>query len=575
MRAIVLCLLFCLMGNLSAVGAQPDQLGVFRPGSARWFIDFNASGHWDGCLVDGCSGSFGTAGDLPAVADWNGDGSADIGVFRAASGQWYFDLNGNRSWDAGIDGIASFGQAGDLPAVGDWNGDGFPEIGVFRPASGQWYFDLNGNRSWDAGIDGVASFGQTGDLPAVGDWNGDGLAEIGVFRASSGQWHFDLNGNLAWDGCLVDGCFGPFGIVGDLPVAAFWWPAIDLELVTGGLVQPLHITHAGDGSDRLFLTERGGRVRIHQDGQLLVEPFLDLSSQVTTAGGEQGLLSIAFPPGFSEKQYFYASYTGQTGIGDSVLSRIQMSADPNQADPASEAVLLQVVQPFANHNGGQLAFGPDGLLYFGLGDGGGAGDPQGNAQDLGTLLGKMLRLDVESGSAPYVVPADNPFGDEIWAYGLRNPWRFAFDRQTGDLFIADVGQGNIEEVDVQPATSVGGENYGWNIMEGTVCFSDPDCDTTGLILPVTTYPHTEGNCSVTGGYVYRGTAFPELTGIYLYGDYCSGRIWGLRRSGTTWQSTLLLDANVLISSFGEDEAGNLYLTDYGNGILYQVLPRDP
>jgi len=306
------------------------------------------------------------------------------------------------------------------------------------------------------------------------------------------------------------------------------------------------------------------------NGTLLPAPFLDITSLVRSTGGEQGLFSVAFPPGFAAKGHFYVDYTRPTGIGDTVVARHTVTANPDVADAAGGVTLLTVTQPFENHNGGQLAFGPDGFLYVALGDGGSGGDPFGNGQNLGTLLGKLLRLDVESGTTPYAIPAGNPFGNEIWAFGLRNPWRFSFDRATGDLYVADVGQNQFEEVNFQPATSTGGENYGWNIMEGLHCFGNPACNQAGLTLPVAETTHADGNCSVTGGLVYRGAQYPALQGVYLYADLCSGRIWGLRRNGATWENRVLLTTTLQITTFGEDEAGNLYLADFGAGDIYKV-----
>jgi glucose/arabinose dehydrogenase len=365
---------------------------------------------------------------------------------------------------------------------------------------------------------------------------------------------------------LLAGCSGSGGNVTPSPDS----PAITLTRIASGFVQPVHITHAGDGSGRLFVVERGGVIRIIRGGVVLPTPFFDISAQVQSAGSEQGLLSVAFPPDFAARQYFYVDYTNRTGIGDTVVARYPMTANPDLAAASGEVTLLNVSQPFTNHNGGQLAFGPDGLLYVALGDGGSGGDPFNNAQNLATGLGKILRLDTESGVLPYAIPTGNPFGSEIWAYGLRNPWRFSFDRGTGDLYIADVGQNLIEEVNFQPAASSGGENYGWNIMEGTACFLSPECDRTGLTLPVAEFSHADGNCSVTGGFVYRGSQYPDLQGTYFYADFCSGRLWGLKRSGATWENRLLLDTTLQISSFGEDEAGNLYLADLGAGDIYRI-----
>ena len=347
-------------------------------------------------------------------------------------------------------------------------------------------------------------------------------------------------------------------------------PVISLTRVAGGLAQPVTVTHAGDGSGRLFVVEQEGRIRIIRNGAVLPAPFLDITSLVTPTGGEQGLLGLAFPPGFTSRRTFYVNYTDRTGVGNIVIARFGLSADADRADPLSRQELLNIVQPFANHNGGQLAFGPDGHIYIGSGDGGSRGDPLGNGQNRGTLLGKILRIDVLSGVTPYAVPAGNPFGNEIWSYGLRNPWRFSFDRLTGDLYVADVGQDLVEEVDFQPAGSGAGVNYGWSIMEGSRCFGSTTCNTAGLTLPVAEYLHGSGDCSVTGGYVYRGSA-TALKGIYFYGDFCSGRIWGLRRNGTVFETALVADTTLSISTFGEDETGELYVADYATGDIYRIV----
>jgi glucose/arabinose dehydrogenase len=397
--------------------------------------------------------------------------------------------------------------------------------------------------------------------------------------------------------------------VGDSPQATqpnlAPWPTISTSLVVGGLNNPVHITHGGDGSGRLFVVEQPGRIKILRNGELQ-STFLDITDRVRSSGNEEGLLSLAFPPDYdSFHPYFYVYYTQLDG--DNVVSRFSTSGDPNLADPASEEHILVLSHPtYSNHNGGQLAFGPDGYLYIGTGDGGGGGDPQGNAQDPGSLLGKLLRIDVGKGelltptgdfklylplifnqgntpSPNYRIPADNPFVGiagyqaEIWALGLRNPWRFSFDRQTGDLYIGDVGQNTSEEVDFQSSSSPGGENYGWNIMEGLECYQGNTCDQTSLVLPVFTYPTMSPDCAVTGGYVYRGNDFPSLQGIYFLGDYCSGRIWGLQKTGENWGNSTLLDTGFRISSFGEDEGGELYLADRGNGSIYQVIvaPQNP
>lgn len=342
---------------------------------------------------------------------------------------------------------------------------------------------------------------------------------------------------------------------------------LTLAPIAKGLQKPVAIVNAGDGSNRLFVVEQKGTVRIIRNGAVAAAPFLDISALVRS-GGEQGLLDIAFPPGFASGKTFYANYTNKTGVGNNVIASFRVGSDPDRAEPATRRQLLTIVQPFVNHNGGELAFGPDGLLYIGTGDGGSAGDPKGNGQRKDTLLGKILRIDVRSGAAPYSLPK-NPFGNEIWAYGLRNPWRFSFDRETGELYIADVGQNQVEEIDYQPAGSGAGANYGWNVMEGSRCFRKRDCKKAGLTMPVAEYEHGEGDCSVTGGYVYRGKT-EKLRGIYLYGDYCSGRIWGLRKNGGKWSNKLLLDTPYSISTFGEDENGELYLADHDSGAIYRI-----
>lgn len=353
------------------------------------------------------------------------------------------------------------------------------------------------------------------------------------------------------------------------------WPQIGLQKVVDGLERPLYVTHAGDGSGRLYILEQPGWVRVLEDGRLLETPFLDLTDRVLSRGNEQGLLGLAFSPDFRESGIFYIHYTGRPD-GRTVLSRFRLrDGDPRRGDAASEEVLLTVEQPYANHNGGALLFGPDGYLYLALGDGGSAGDPENRAQNLDSLLGKILRLDV-SQPGPYRIPPDNPFvggqgREEIWAYGLRNPWRISFDRATGDLYIADVGQNAIEEVNFQPAGSPGGENYGWRVWEGSRRYAQGEAP--GAVFPVAEYTHAEGGCSITGGYVYRGQAIPALVGIYLYGDYCTGYIWGLKQQDGQWQTGRLLDTSLNITSFGEDEAGEVYVVDR-RGAIYRVVAED-
>ena len=354
-----------------------------------------------------------------------------------------------------------------------------------------------------------------------------------------------------------------------------------VELLAGGLDDPIGITSAGDGSGRLFVNERGGRVRvIGPDGALRGEPFIDLSNRLA-AGGERGLLGVAFHPDFAANQRLFVHYS-RSGDGATVVSELRASADLQTADPGSERILFTVTQPFANHNGGQLAFGPDGYLYIGLGDGGGGGDPFENAQNPNVLLGKILRIDVDgepAGRRGYALPPDNPYAadgiepgrglPEIWALGLRNPWRFSFDPANGDLYIGDVGQSSYEEIDRQPGGSAGGENYGWNQLEGGHCYRD-GCDPSAFVMPIAEYGR-DGGCSVTGGYVYRGAAQPALRGIYVFADYCSGIVFTIRAGGRDETVRRVLDSELSVSSFGTDESGELYLADLGGGGIYRVL----
>lgn len=365
---------------------------------------------------------------------------------------------------------------------------------------------------------------------------------------------------------------------------------ISLDKIVEGFDQPLYVTGAGDGSGRLFVVEKTGRIWIVRDGEKSARPWLDISDMVST-DSEQGLLGLAFAPDFAESGTFYVDYTRADGA--TVVARVTAS-DPASNDPVdftTEQQLLTQEQPYANHNGGMVTFGPDGYLYIGLGDGGSGGDPHGNGQNLATWLGKLLRINVsgasgatdESLTSPaFTVPDDNPFAGgaaaesggapraEIWAYGLRNPWRFSFDRQTGDLWIGDVGQNSWEEIDFQPADSPGGENYGWNVYEATHPFPVGSAAVEGdFTMPVIEYDRDAGQ-SVTGGYVYRGSEFPSLAGTYFYGDYESGHIWGLQRTAAGIKNRLMLMPRIAIVSFGEDDAGELYVLDFG-GALYRVV----
>ncbi len=358
-------------------------------------------------------------------------------------------------------------------------------------------------------------------------------------------------------------------------------PTLTTTLFVRGLSNPLDFQVPAGERARAFVVEQGGRIRVVRGGTLVAAPFLDIAARIS-AGGERGLLGLAFHPRYSENGRFYVNYTDRSG--DTHISEFRASPPSADAvDPGTERELLFVRQPFANHNGGGLAFGNDGMLYAGLGDGGSGGDPLGNGQSLSTPLGKLLRMNVDAGT-PFAVPSDNPFVARagafgaIWAYGLRNPWRFAFDRVTGDLFIADVGQNAVEEVDFAAAPRRGGENYGWNVMEGSRCYQPASgCNQTGLTLPVVEYTHSQGNCSITGGVVYRGCRVPGYAGHFFYADFCSGMIRSLRMQGgqavdqRDWTAALGrgIDAP---AAFGVDDEGEIYIVDHQDGEVYKVVP---
>lgn len=382
--------------------------------------------------------------------------------------------------------------------------------------------------------------------------------------------------------CQIEGGACNDICAGIVPVSG---TAIRAERIASGLSRPLYVTAPPRDVSRLFVVEKTGRIRVLKWGALLPTPFLDVSALVSS-GSEQGLLGLAFHPRYAENGRFFVNYTNTSG--NTVIAEYRVSPDPDVADPNSARIVLQVNQPYANHNGGHLAFGPDNYLYIGLGDGGGAGDPQANAQNPATLLGKMLRIDVDGGT-PYGVPPTNPFVgagpplDEIWALGLRNPWRYSFDRVTGDLYIADVGQNRYEEIHFQSATFAGGENYGWNIVEGNGhCYpSGSSCDQSGLTQPIHEYDHSQG-CSITGGYVYRGCKMPDLRGTYFYGDFCSAFVRSFRviggvavdhqdRTAELESSGVSIDQ---IASFGEDARGELYIADLG-GEVFRIVPAGP
>jgi glucose/arabinose dehydrogenase len=370
----------------------------------------------------------------------------------------------------------------------------------------------------------------------------------------------------------MDAIAGMAEMVGRSPEGAF-----DLvPIVTQGLQSPLFVTHAGDGSGQLFIVEQPGTIRIIDHGVLLDAPFLDLRDRLWTKGNEQGLLGLAFHPDHRRNGRLFVNYNRHQD-GATVVAEYSRQGRSLQVSAATERILMVVPQPYLNHNGGMVAFGPDGYLYIGRGDGGSRGDPQNRAQNPHEWLGKILRIDVDH-EQPYAIPKGNPFvagggRPEIFAFGIRNPWRFSFDRETGMLWLADVGQYKWEEVDLV----VAGGNYGWRIMEGTHCYNpDEGCSPDGLIFPIAEYGHEQGRCSITGGYVYRGPSIQALRGTYVFGDYCSGELFTLSASANRRTSTVprvLMQTGFRISSFGEDEAGDLYIVDHKGGIYRLAASR--
>lgn len=355
---------------------------------------------------------------------------------------------------------------------------------------------------------------------------------------------------------------------------AYKTPKIELAQVVGGLTKPVTITAMPDVADkRLFVVEQDGLIRtVKADKTLDATPFLDIKSKVKSSG-EMGLLGLAFHPNVADNRYFYVNYVDKNQA--TVIARYTISKTTGLGDPSSEKILLKISQPYPNHKGGNVAFGPDGYLYIGMGDGGSGGDPENRGQNKNELLGKMLRINVDSGDT-YAIPADNPYANggakpEIWALGLRNPWRFSFDRKTGDLYIADVGQGDYEEINLQKAGSKGAENYGWRCYEGVHEYKTDGCQSAeSYVKPIVEYNHTEGRCSVTGGYAYQGSKYPALTGKYFYADFCGGQLYYAEQASGTWTVVSAGSTGHQVSTFGEDSSGEVYLANYGTGVIYQI-----
>ncbi|HHC07442.1 MAG TPA: hypothetical protein ENK55_01815 [Actinobacteria bacterium] len=514
---------------------------------------------------------FGNPGDLPLAGDFDGDGCDTVSIYRPSEGKVYI-INELGENDGGL-GAAEveyyFGNPGDQPFVGDFDGDGIDTIGLYRESTGFVYFR-------NSHTQGVAEFayyyGDPGDRIVAGDWDGDGIDTTGIYRPSTRAFYLRNTNTPGYADEIVphgDAHHDPIaGRFGDIPAV----PIVGLEEFASGFSQPLFLT-APEGDDRIFVVEKGGTIRVISGGEVLDQPFLTVSG--ITTDGERGLLGLAFHPDYATNGRFFVNYTD--GAGDTRV--VEYHADPasNVADPDPVRTILTVDQPSPNHNGGMLAFGPDGYLYVGMGDGGSAGDPQDHGENPHTLLGAMLRLDVDGGT-PYAIPPGNPYDGsdgarEVWLIGLRNPWRFSFDRATGELYIGDVGQDDWEEISVVPA-GVGGLDLGWDRMEGFHCFEPATgCAQTGLHLPVVEYGHAEGY-SVTGGYVYRGTAIPGLEGTYFYGDFGAGWIRSFRMVGGVavdqrdWSA--FLGTVPALASFGEDGHGELYVVSL-TGTIYKLV----
>ncbi|MGH8952137.1 MAG: PQQ-dependent sugar dehydrogenase [Acidimicrobiia bacterium] len=512
---------------------------------------------------------FGNPGDLPLIGDFDGDGCDTLSIYRPSEARIYVinELGTDGGGLGAADFFYDFGNPGDIPVAGDWNGDGTDTAGLRRPSDGFVYL-RNTNTTGFADIS--YFFGDPGDLPVAGDWNDDGTDSFGLFRPSNSTFYLK-NSHATGVADLSFPLSAGSPIAGDFDLNLPSPPAgIALQQVASGFDRPLLVA-APAGDPRLFVVEQTGDIEIISGGSVLSTPFLDLG---VTSGGERGLLGLAFHPDYASNGLFYVNYT----INDvSRISEFQVSSNPNLANAGSERVLLQVTQPFTNHNGGMLLFDEEGYLVISFGDGGSGGDPGNRAENPSNLLGKLLRIDVDTatGGRQYGIPAGNPFASgggapEVYMYGLRNPWRFDID--AGLYYIGDVGQGQREEVTILPA--VGGANLGWNTWEGTNCFQGP-CGTGGFVFPQVEYTHADG-CSVTGGFVYRGSAITGLGGTYFYGDLCAGRIHSLVFDGgiVTKHADRSPELGVVpqLSSFGYDSSGEVYVTSL-NGRVYKIVAR--
>jgi glucose/arabinose dehydrogenase len=553
------------MGDWDCDGV--DSPGLYRQSDGFVYLrNSNTTGFADITFF------FGVPGDVPIIGDFDGDGCDTVSVYRPAQARFFIinDLGAN----GGNLGFAEYsflyGRPGDTPFFGDWDGDGVDTPGLRRPSDGFVYL-RNTNSTGFADI--AYFYGIPGDLPFAGDWDDDGVDTVGLYRPSDRTFYLR---NLHSTG-VAHTSFA-MGEPGSLPVAGDFDlslppppPPLQLQTVISGLDLPVFVA-APPGDHRLFVVEQTGDIEIVENGVRRPTPFLDLT---VTSGGERGLLGLAFHPDYPVNGKFYVNYT----IGSvSRISEFTVSGDPDLANAGSERVLLQVTQPFTNHNGGMLAFDAQGYLLIAFGDGGGAGDPGNRSQDPNNLLGKILRIDVDNTSSgkQYAIPAGNPFENgggapEVYVRGVRNPWRFVYD--LGNLYVADVGQDVREEVTVVRSGSLAGANLGWRVWEGTRCYAGP-CTVSGFVFPQIEYSHPNG-CSVTGGFVYRGSAITGLAGTYFYGDFCGGWIRSFRyENSVVGPQTLRTDLGTvpLLSSFGIDGDGEMYVTSLQGGVVRKIVP---
>ena len=610
--AVLAALIGALMAIATVALAAEDTVGVVDPATGVWSLRDASGGTY--------SFYYGNPGDAPFAGDWNCDGIDTPGLYRQSDGYVYLrDSNTQGNADLSF----FFGNPGDFPVAGDFDGDGCDTVSVYRPSQGR-VFIINELGSGDGGL-GAADldyyFGNPGDVPFTGDFNSDGVDTVGLYRESAGltyyrnshtqgvadfEFYFGnpgdrfVGGDWTGGGTDTPGAFRPsnatfylkytntqgnadtqfrFGTSAMLPVAGRWGdipgiPPLALKPVTTGLNAPMLAT-APPADARLFIPERSGAIRILEDGVIKPQAFLTVSGVSTCS--ECGLLGLAFHPDFAANGRFFVHYTASSGGGTIESRVVEYSANPagDEARPTPERTILTLDQPALNHNAGSISFGSDGYLYVPFGDGG----VSANAQNPRTWLGSVLRIDIDGG-VPYAIPPGNPYDGingarEVWATGLRNPYRSSFDRGTGDLYIGDVGQNSWEEVSVGPA-GLAGLNYGWDMMEGNACYQpSTGCNTAGLTRPVVAYPNPAQGRSVVGGYVYRGASMPALRGTYFYADFFSGWIRSFRLAGGAatderdWSTSLgTVDS---ISGFGEDAAGELYVTSF-NGTVYQIVP---